>query len=159
MTSGRFWLIAATLTGTALFAGCGESGAPCTRCPPIQGRYPLEFADESVPADCAALGVALPEGPLDIQRAGSQLTASVDELPLQGTVYQSFDFTLQGAQAALDGGSTSLSFNGRYAPGNPDGGTGRISGSFSGTYARGSAQGTRRCSINRTYTATQQERP
>jgi hypothetical protein len=162
MTSGRFWLTAtAALASTLvlLSPGCGDSGAPCTNCPAIEGRYPLTFADPSVPADCAELGVALPKGPLDIQRTGSQLTASVEDVALQGTIYQSQDFTLQGAQAALDGGSTNMSFNGRYTPGNPDGGVGRIAGTFSGTYARGTTQGTQRCSINRSYTATQQARP
>jgi hypothetical protein len=161
MNSGRFWLIAAAfaITATALAAGCGDNGAPCTTCPSMEGRYPLEFEGGTIPADCASLGVELPKGPLDIQRTGSGLTATLDGVPLEGTVYQTFDFTLLGTQAALDGGSTQFSVNGRYAPGRTDGGTGGISGTFTGTYARGSAQGTRRCSIFRGYTATQGGQP
>jgi len=161
MTSGRFWLIAATLatTATALAAGCGDSGAPCKTCPPIEGRYALEFEPGAIPADCTSLGVGLPQGALDIQRAGAGLTATLDGVPLEGTVYQSFDFNLLGTQSALDGGSTQLSLSGRYTPGRLDGGTGAIAGSFTGTYARGSAQGTRRCSIFRAYTAAQGGQP
>lgn len=161
MTSGRFWLIAATLTGTAvaLSPGCGDDNEPCTSCPSIAGRYPLDFADDTVPADCAALNVALPKGPLEIQHTDSELTASLEDVPLRGTLYQSLDFTLLGTQAQLDGGSTQLNLSGRYMPGAPDGGTGRLSGTFTGTYTRGSAQGARRCTINRSYTAPQQGRP
>ncbi len=74
MTSGRFWLIVAALASPLVAAavGCGSNGGPCTTCPPIEGRYPLEFAAGDVPADCASLGVLLPRGPLDIRRAGSR---------------------------------------------------------------------------------------
>lgn len=161
MTSGRFWLIAtaAGLTATAVAAGCGDNGAPCTTCPPIEGRYPLEFEAGTLPADCTSLGVGLPQGALDIQRSGSGLTATMDGVPMEGTLFQSNDFSLLGAQSGLDGGSTQFSLSGRYTPGRLDGGTGSIAGSFTGTYARGSAQGTRRCSIFRGYTATQQGQP
>jgi hypothetical protein len=161
MTSGRFWLIATglALTATAVAAGCGNVGAPCTTCAPIEGRYPLEFEAGSLPADCASLGVGMPQGPLDIQRSGAGLTATLDGVPMEGTLFQSNDFSLLGAQAALDGGSTQFSLSGRYTPTARDGGTGSISGSFTGSYARGSAQGTRRCAIFRGYTATQQGQP
>jgi hypothetical protein len=168
MTSRRFWLFTAALarplmttamaTAMATALGCGGTGAPCTHCPPIEGRYPLEFAAGAVPTDCASLGVALPKGPLDIQRAGSQLTATMDDVSLQGTVYQSAEFNLLGSQVPQDGGSsTQFSLTGTYTPGRPDGGTGKISGSFTGSYARPSAQGTSRCTLPRAYTATQQQ--
>jgi len=161
MTSGRFCLLAAALaiSATALSAGCGNGGSPCTTCPPIEGRYALQFAAGAIPADCTSLGVELPQGPLEIQRSGGGLTATLDGVTMEGTVYQSFDFNLLGAQSALDGGSTQYSVSGRYTPGRADGGTGGISGSFTGTYARGSAQGTRRCSIIRAYTAAQGGQP
>jgi hypothetical protein len=162
MTSGRFWLIAAALaiTTVALSAACGGSnGAPCTSCPPMEGRYTVEFAAGEIPNDCATLGVTLPQGPLDIQRAGGGLTATWDDIEMQGTLYQSLDFTLLGAEAQPDGGRTQFSVNGRYAPGGTDGGVGSISGTFTGSYTRGSAQGPRNCSILRAYTAAQQRQP
>jgi hypothetical protein len=161
MTTGRFWLIAAALatTATALAAGCGDNGAPCTTCPPVEGRYTVAFEPGTIPADCASLGVGLPQGPLDIQRTGAGLTATLDGVPMEGTVYQTFDFTLLGTQAGLDGGSTQFSLSGRYTPGRLDGGTGALAGSFTGAYARGSAQGTRRCSLYRAYTAAQGGQP
>lgn len=161
MTSGRFWLIAAALAATAVAfsAACGGSGSPCTSCPPMEGRYTVEFAAGAIPEDCAALGVTLPRGPLDIQRAGAGLTATWDEVELEGTLYQSLDFSLLGTEAELDGGRTQFSVSGRYMPGSADGGVGAISGSFTGAYTRGSAQGPRNCSIFRAYTAAQQRQP
>lgn len=161
MTFGRFWMIATglALTATAVATGCGNGGSPCTTCAPIEGRYPLVFEAGSLPADCASLGVGLPQGPLDIQRSGPGLAATLDGVPLEGTLFQSNDFNLLGASSGLDGGSTQFSVSGRYTPALQDGGTGSLSGSFTGTYARGSAQGTRRCSVFRGYTATQGGQP
>jgi hypothetical protein len=162
MTSGRFWPIAAALTvsAVALSAACGGgSGSPCTSCPPMEGTYTVEFAAGELPAECATLGVTLPQGPLDIQRAGGGLTATWEGVELQGTLYQSLDFNLLGTEAQLDGGRTQFSLNGRYTPGSMDGGVGSLSGSFTGSYTRGSAQGPRNCSILRAYTAAQQRQP
>lgn len=161
MTSGRFWLRAAALTATAAasFAACGGGGAPCTSCPPLEGRYTVEFAAGELPDECMELGVGLPQGGLDIHRAGAALTATWEEVALQGTLYQSLDFTLLGTDTRLDGGSTQFSLSGRYTPGSADGGLGAISGTFTGSYTRGAAQGTRRCSLYRAYTATQQRQP
>ncbi|WP_224366452.1 hypothetical protein [Hyalangium versicolor] len=165
MTSGRFWVIATTLASTAVAVaiGCGEDGAPCTACPSIEGRYPLEFAAGSLPAECTSLGVTLPKGPLEIQHTGSQLNATLDAVGLQGTLFQNYSFTLLGSQSATDGGTTQFSLSGTYIPGRADGGTdggtGQLSGSFTGTYTRPSAQGTARCSLVRAYTATQNGQP
>lgn len=158
MTSGRFWLIAAALATPAIVAiACGGNNAPCSTCAPIEGHYPLEFAAGDVPTECASLGVALPKGALDIQRAGSQITATLDDVPMQGTLFQSSEFNLLGTQAATDGGSgTQFAFSGTYTPGRPDAGTGHLSGSFTGTYTRPSPQGSGHCTLPRAYTATQQ---
>jgi hypothetical protein len=158
MTSGRFWLLALLLGGAAMAAaaGCNGGGAPCTKCPPMEGRYMLQFTAGPLPADCVSLAVNLPQGPLDIQRAGSGLTATLEGVELQGTAFQSFDFNLLGIDTRPDGGSTQFSFSGRYTPGQADGGTGQIAGTFTGDYARESAQGLSRCSIIRDYTAAQQ---
>lgn len=162
MNSGRFWLIVAALatTAMALSAACGSGGgAPCTNCPPMEGRYVVAFAAVTSPDECAPLGVFLPRGPLDIERAGAALTATWDAIEMQGTLYQSYDFTLLGTDAELDGGRTTFSLNGRYTPGSTDGGIGTLSGSFTGTYTRGSPQGPQDCSLFRPYTAAQQRQP
>jgi hypothetical protein len=161
MISGRFWLMATTVVGTAVAAasGCGGGHTPCTSCPPIDGRYPLEFSAGTLPANCASLSVTLPQGPLDIQHTGNLVTATLDGVEMQGTLYQSFDFTLLGSQPPMDGGSTQFSISGIYTPGSADGGSGKISGSFTGNYTRPSAQGASSCSIFRAYTATQQGQP
>jgi hypothetical protein len=162
MNSGRFWLIVAALatSAVALSAACGNSGgAPCTNCPPMEGRYMVEFALVATPDECAPLGVSLPRGPLDVERAGGALTATWDGIDMQGTLYQSLEFNLLGTDAELDGGRTTFSLNGRYTPGSTDGGMGMLSGSFTGTYTRGSPQGPRDCSLFRPYTAAQQRQP
>jgi hypothetical protein len=147
-------------TAFAVAAGCGGStGAPCTSCAPIEGRYPLEFAAGTLPEDCAALGVDLPRGPLVIQRMGNGLNATLETVPMQGTLYQSAEFTLLGNQTGDGGSTTQFSLTGTYTPGQADGGTGKLSGSFTGTYNRPSPQGMSRCSLFRPYTATQNGQP
>jgi hypothetical protein len=162
MNSERFWLVAALLASTAFAAaaGCdGSTSAPCTSCAPIEGRYPLQFASGTLPEDCAALGVDLPRGLLEIQRMGNALNATLETVPMQGTLYQNAEFTLLGSQTATDGGTTQFSLTGMYIPGPTDGGAGQLSGSFTGTYNRPSPQGMSRCSLIRPYTATQLGQP
>jgi len=159
MNSGRFWLVVATLAGFAALVspGCGGSGgSACANCPPIEGTYELEFIAGPVPADCTAIGVQLPQGPLEIERTGPELHASVDGQELQGTLFQSFDFNLLSTQPQFDGGTTALSFSGRYIPVLRDGGIAQINGTFTGSYTRTPPQGTRRCTLGRSYTATQE---
>jgi hypothetical protein len=79
---------------------------------------------------------------------------------MQGTLYQNAEFTLLGAQTQTDGGSsTQFSLTATYTPGRADGGTGQLAGSFTGSYSRPSPQGTGRCTLMRTYTATQNGQP
>ncbi len=157
MNSGRFWLLAASLAGVAFVVspGCGGgTGSPCTNCPPIEGTYALQFAPGSVPQDCATLGVQLPQGPLEIERTGPQLTASLNGVELTGTLYASYDFSLLSSPTQRDGGVDTFTLNGRYIPVLRDGGTPQINGTFLGNYTRTPPQGTQRCTLNRSYTAT-----
>jgi hypothetical protein len=169
MTSGRFWPLPAALAGALallLAPGCGENvGQPCTtQCGQIEGSYELHLGDAGVPADCANLGVRLPEGPLAITRAGAQLGGSVEGVTMRGTLYQSGDFTLLGSRAGSpDGGtgdSTSFSFNGRFQAAREDAGTpASLAGTFNGTYTRSGGPGgaARTCTVNRPYTATRED--
>ncbi|ADO72333.1 hypothetical protein [Stigmatella aurantiaca] len=148
MTSGRLWLVALGLLGT----GCDGGTAACTDCPPIEGRYDLEFAEGTLPAACVSEGVGLPTGPLDIQRAGAQLTGSVAGVTLQGSIYPNSTFLLLGNQVA-DGGSDSLNFTGNYTPGSADGGTAaQLSGAFTRGFTRAGSTNAP-CSLTRAFTA------
>lgn len=161
MTSGRFWLIAATLAGTAaaMASGCGDDNVePCTACPAMEGRYTVEFAEGTLPAECTSLGIQLPQGALEMNRVGSQLNATLDGVPLQGTVFTTYDFNLAGARGPMDGGTDTYSLTGRYVPALMDGGTGSLTGTFSGNYTRTTPTGAQRCALGRPYTATQQAR-
>ncbi|MDC0707856.1 hypothetical protein POL68_05185 [Stigmatella sp. ncwal1] len=152
MTSGRLWLAALCLLAT----GCdGGGSAPCADCPPIEGRYDLEFAAGPLPAACVSEGVGLPAGPLDIQRSGGQLTGSVAGVTLQGSVYPNSTFTLLGSRAA-DGGSDSLNFTGSYSAGSADGGTeAQLAGSLTRGFTRAGGTGAP-CSLIRSFTAARQ---
>jgi hypothetical protein len=121
----------------------------------MEGRYALVFAEGTVPAACASEGVGLPQGPLELQRSGSQLTGSMEGVALQGSVYVNSTFQLLGSQG-LDGGSDSLNFSGSYSAGGPDGGPqAQLTGSLTRGFTRaGSA--TAPCSLVRSFTATRQ---
>jgi hypothetical protein len=149
MTSGRLWLAALCLLAT----GCDSEGAACTDCPAVEGRYALSFAEGALPAACASGGVGLPQGPLDLQRAGAQLTGTVEDVALRGSVYANSTFTLLGSRG-LDGGSDSLAFTGSYSAGDPDGGApAQLTGSLTRGFTRAGSTSAP-CSLVRSFTAT-----
>ncbi len=162
MTSGRFWFPTFALTGAALLAsvGCSGSSQGCLQCPPLEGRYDLAFDPGTIPTSCNGVSVALPEGPLEVQRQGSDVTATLDGVSLRGTLYDTYDFGLVGAGAEQTDGGTggpeSSSLNGRYIPAVGDGGVPKLLGDWQGNFASSSAGGIRRCSVTRSFTATRQ---
>jgi hypothetical protein len=163
MTSGRFWFPTCTLTlaGALLAAsqGCGSGGSPCSECPPIEGRYALELQEAPLPSTCSGLTVTSPEGPLDVTRQGSDVTAMLEGMTLRGTLYATYDFNLVGIAGGADGGTggpDSASLTGRYIPVVRDGGVPRLEGSWQGNFSGTSGGGTRRCTVTRSFTATPQ---
>lgn len=162
MTSGRFWFPTCTLTlaGALLAAsqGCGGGGSPCSECPPIGGRYALELQEGTLPAACGGLTVTLPEGPLDVEQQGNDVTATLDGVTLRGTLYTTYDFNLVGIAAeggdGGTGGPDSVSLSGRYLPVVRDGGVPRLEGNWQGNFSGASGGGTRRCTVTRSFTAT-----
>ncbi|OJH38954.1 hypothetical protein [Cystobacter ferrugineus] len=161
MTSGRIHspeLVVLLLSLTA--AGCGGTSQGCIQCSPIDGRYALEFGDGMTPGTCQGVTVTLPQGPLDMTRQGSELTAQLDGLTLRGTLYQTNDFNLLGTRAgSMDGGTAGLeseNLTGRYVAGVGDGGVDKLIGDWQGNFASTSTGGTRRCSVTRPFTATRQ---
>ncbi|NMO21734.1 hypothetical protein HPC49_42240 [Pyxidicoccus fallax] len=163
MTSGRF----VSLGGTVLMAvltftaplGCGDGTTPCTDCPPLEGRYRLDFADAGVSGECTQLGVALPQGKrLDITREEATLTGSVEGVPLRGTVSSLGTFNLGGASAGSpDGGVTQvLNMTGRFTPPVEDGGTARLAGTYTGNFTRAGPNGPQRCNVVNPFSATRE---
>jgi hypothetical protein len=127
----------------------------------MEGRYTLELEPGTHPPTCTDVTVTLPRGPLDVSRQGSDISAELDGLTLRGTLYQTNDFSLVGIGLGqeLDGGTPgpdSASLSGRYVPGVGDGGVPRLVGDWQGTFSSTSAEGTKRCSVTRSFTATRQ---
>lgn len=162
MTSGRFGFPTCALSGAlALLAtsiGCtGGGGSPCSDCPPIEGRYALQWEESGLPDNCEGVTVVLPEGPLEVSRQGSDVTATLQGMTLRGTLYRTYDFNLLGVGSESTdggiGGLESASLTGRYIPGVGDGGVPRLRGDWQGTYSGTSGGGTRYCTVTRPFTA------
>ncbi|WP_375765365.1 hypothetical protein NR798_27010 [Archangium gephyra] len=105
--------------------------------------------------------MALPQGPLDVSRQGSEVAATLDGMTLRGTLFQTYDFSLVGDSLgqATDGGTRgpdSAILSGRYIPAIGDGGVPRLVGDWQGTYSSTTGSNTRRCSVTRPFTATRQ---
>ncbi|WP_426752499.1 hypothetical protein [Myxococcus sp. Y35] len=159
MTSGRFLrFCAGLLTLTAW--GCGSGDTGCTDCPAVEGRYPIQLTGSAgVPAECALLGVELPEGEvLEIARTGDSLTSELAGVALRGTIgFQgAFNLTGSATNTGASGGARTdtLNINGSYIAPVTDGGTASISGVFTGMYARGSNTGGQRCTVSSPFSAT-----
>ncbi|HEY0095893.1 MAG TPA: hypothetical protein VGB96_16310 [Archangium sp.] len=164
MTSGRFWFPTCALSGVlALLStstGCTGGGSPCSNCPPIEGRYALQLEESPLPEDCGDVTVVLPQGTLEVNRQGSDVTALLNGMTLRGTLYTTYDFNLVGVGAeTMDGGIGGLesaSLTGRYIPAIGDGGVPRLRGDWQGTYSGTSGGGTRYCTVTRPFTAPRQ---
>lgn len=165
MTSGRFRFTTFPLALSAallLAPGCGGgSSQGCIECPPMEGLYGLELEPGTTPSSCDGVTVTLPQGPLDVSRQDSDVTATLDGMTLRGTLYQTYDFTLvgNGLGQEADGGTRwpdSTILSGRYIPAIGDGGVPRLTGNWQGSFSSTSAGSTRRCSVTRSFTATRQ---
>ena len=124
----------------------------------MEGRYALELGDGTDSAGCQQVTPRLPQGPLEVRRQDSVLSATLDGVTLSGTLYQTYDFRLL-ALGDEDGGSGRLESEtllGRYVPGVGDGGVPTLVGDFEGDFTSSSASGTVRCSVTRSFTATRQ---
>lgn len=166
MTSGRFQLptfplVLAGALALSASACNGGSSQGCLQCAPMEGRYTLELDPGTNPPACSGVPVTLPEGPLDVSRQDSDISAELDGLTLRGTLYQTNDFSLVGSSLGqdTDGGTPGLdsaSLSGRYVPGVGDGGVPKLLGDWQGNFSSTSAGGTKRCSVTRSFTATRQ---
>ncbi|PTL85404.1 hypothetical protein [Vitiosangium sp. GDMCC 1.1324] len=166
MTSGRFRFPTfplTTLVGALALASSacgGGSSQGCTQCAPIEGRYTLVLEPGTNPSSCSGVTVTLPQGPLDVSRQDSDISAELDGLTLRGTLYQTNDFSLVGNSLGQEDGGTpgpeSATLAGLYVPGVGDGGVPRLVGDWQGNFSSTSAGGTKRCSVTRSFTATRQ---
>ncbi len=81
----------APFVAVALLLVCCTDAQPCSSCPQIQGTYGLTWSSGTT---CAAMG---PQPTLlTLTQVGSALSANVGSTTLQGTLFDTFDFTLDG---------------------------------------------------------------
>lgn len=139
------------LCAAALASSCGGDGTrPCSDCPDVAGTWALSFeAGGTPPAACDQAGLSLPTDPLTLRQVGSALSASVSGAELRGTLYDSYDFNLNGRAEGDGGVSTTVSLNGQYVGPRPaiDAGE-QLVGTYVGTRAD--------CILTRKYSAFRQ---
>ncbi len=138
------------LSALALSAGpgCGERNPVCNDCPDLQGAWTLQF-ELSEPEPCAD-GTAVGSGTLDLTQVGSSLRGTFGGVELQGTIFQSWDFSLNGSAPSADEGALEVlhSLTGKFARGQPSLQTGdRLMGTYSATSPGG-------CTASGSYVAT-----
>jgi hypothetical protein len=141
----------------AVLAGCESDNRPCTACPPIEGRYALEFDSTTTTGSCQ--GVNPPaDGTLSIGRQAASLTGSLPPYEdMRGTLYTGGDFTLSGSASTTDGGTPTdrLTVRAVYLAGR-DGGVATLDGTMLEIRQRSSPSGATECSISRAFTGTRQ---
>lgn len=142
---------AASLLLSPLVGCTGGDTRPCNECPDVSGSWQWTFEDTpALSESCLAQGQALPSAPLVLDQVGSAVRAELEGLPLQGTLYDTWDLSMSGGGAAADGGTRSVTVFARYVP--PRSGTtekDRLQGDFSSS----SGAGDRRCTVARGFTA------
>jgi hypothetical protein len=124
--------------------GCGGK-TQCSDCPPLAGTWDLELGPPGLlPPGCEGVTIVQPTGPLLVNQVGSSLSAVWERVSLQGAVYDSWDFSLNGT---ADGALT-LSVNGRYAPATGPQHPERLVG----TLTQSQRQDAQTCTLGRSYT-------
>lgn len=105
----------------ALLINSCSTGAPCSSCPKMEGRYAMTYKDPTVESpDCAT--VTSPPGPLTIEitRSGAEIRSTFNGTPARGMLQDTSDFSLLGTaepDGGTDGGSqTTLTLRGFYLP-------------------------------------------
>jgi hypothetical protein len=145
--------------GSSGDSGCGD-GSTCSEGCAVEGTYTLTF-EHLTPfgPECAALGISLPEGPLELARDETgYVTAKVSDVPIGGAFYGDALTDLY-----LSGDGTSMSTDGATVPirvmltGNvsetPD--TAQEPLTYTGTYnVFRLDDGSPACNVTRRFTAT-----
>jgi hypothetical protein len=125
-----------------LVCSCNDA-LPCNQCPAIEGAYLVSWSN-GVPSDgCPSFTGPRPAN-LNVTRVGSIARTTIAGEELSGTVYDTYDYVLNG------GTTTVYSFKGHVVPtgSSSDGGI-RLQGSMLTTAAQGDAG----CQVDEAYVA------
>jgi len=98
---------------TGLLLGACNDNQPCSSdCPRLQGVWFLSYVAPVFPCDGGTAG----EPPMTVAftQEASILRAIIDGVETRGTVYDTFDFTLNGT---MPDGSRQISLRGTFKPG------------------------------------------
>lgn len=92
-----WWVISLVVLGA-----CSDA-APCSSCPPIDGVYAVSWADAVASGDggsCSQRGPRVPTW--TFAERGAQVTATIAGVNLGGTLYDTYDLVLSGAEGTLN---------------------------------------------------------
>jgi hypothetical protein len=118
-----------TVIALLFVAGCDCSGGgnPCTTCPPVSGTWVFQY-DTGMSTGCEHTGLdALPTS-MVIDQQQSVLHADLGGAQLSGSLFDTYDFRLNGSISSIDGGfDLVIQLRGLYVPAqSPGGGDDRI---------------------------------
>ncbi|WP_338261791.1 hypothetical protein [Corallococcus caeni] len=140
--------------------GCNSGPSECEDGCAIAGSYHLQFTDSSPPgADCEALGLGLPTGPLVLAFDNPTVTTTLNDVELTGLYFGEYrlDLSLYGNQPLPDDkGYYSVQLEARMLAPAPDKASApaSIEGEYALTVYPDSDAGIPKCSIKRNFTAT-----
>jgi hypothetical protein len=96
-------LMRLTLFSILILAGCTDT-VPCSSCPAIDGVYAVTWGD-SVAGARADGGACLVNGPRvtewTLEQRTSQVTTTIANVNMGGTLYDTYDMVLTGSESAL----------------------------------------------------------
>ncbi|MBL8953620.1 MAG: hypothetical protein JNK82_22785 [Myxococcaceae bacterium] len=96
---------------TTSLAACNDNQPCTTNCPAIEGTWFLQYVAPVFPCDGGSAGEPPPT--VAFFREGSVVRGAIAGVEVRGTVYDTFDFTLNGTSPD---GALNVSLRGRYKP-------------------------------------------
>lgn len=82
--------------------GCTDA-VPCHSCPPVDGVYAVDWGDGGSSMDAGRCPVTGPRVPTwTLLQRDTQITATIAGVNLGGTLYDSYDLVLSGAEGTLN---------------------------------------------------------
>jgi hypothetical protein len=135
------------LLGLLSLTSCGGNNPACNECPDLAGSWSLAWDPGEDPPACVEQGATLPEGAMALTQVGSAVRGTLAGVELQGTVFESWDFNLNGSEER-DEAAVLHSVGGRFVAGQPALETvDRLLGTYTATHPQG-------CVLSRGYVAT-----
>ena len=136
-----------------LAVGCTDA-QPCVdlQCPAVEGVYALQYEAPTNQTDgCASVPAADVPTTIMISRETSIARSTIDGVPIAGQIYDTYDISMTGTAAALDGGTLSVGFRAKYVDATRKDGGG-ADATLRGTLSLSVSQGGADCSADHLFT-------